>query len=135
MTAFAEARERTVSVPSRAVLLIGVEPLERTIRHLFASSHWTLMREGSLNRALELVESVRIPVVVCDEADVEGIETAASQLDSKPLVIALSRNQHLAPGIHACGRSAFLMNAHRIAAGEWFSLLNQAWRTNERSGL
>jgi len=93
------------------------------------------MQESSLARGMDLVESARIPVVLCDEADVQRIEGAASKLDLRPLIIALSDNQRLAPGIHAYGRRAFLMNAHRIAKGEWFSLLNQAWRTNERSAL
>lgn len=125
----------TRGAPARAVLLIGPETLEWPIQHLFASSHWTLIRESSLNRGLDLVESARIPVVVCDEANVQRIEGAVSKLDPRPLVIALSENQKHAPGIHACGRSAFLMNVQRIVPGEWFSLLNQAWRINERSAL
>jgi len=130
-----KTRANTRNAPAHAVLLIGEESLERPIQHLFASSHWTLIRESRLNRGLDLVESARIPVVLCDEANVQRIEGAVSKLDPNPLVIALSDNQQLASGIHVCGRSAFLINVQRIAPGEWFSLLNQAWRINERSAL
>jgi hypothetical protein len=128
--------ESTRSVPADSVLLIGAESLERAILHLFASSHWTLVREASLDRALELVESAHIPVVLCDDADVLTIEAAVSKLHPRPVVIALSTNDRFGAGIHARGRSAFLLNVHRIAAGEWFSLINHAWRTtHERNGL
>ena len=118
------------SLPAGAVLLIGAESLELAIRHLFASSHWTLVREAILDRALDLVESARIPVVLCDDGDLQKVEAAVSKLNPRPVVIALSTNDRLDAGIHARGRSAFLLNVHRIAAGEWFSLLNHAWRTS-----
>jgi hypothetical protein len=130
------ARAPTRGLPARAVLLIGAESLERALRHLFASSHWTLVRESGMDLALQLVESARIPVVLCDDADLQKIEAAVSKLNSRPVVIALSTNDGLHAGIHARGRCAFLLNVHRIAPGEWFSLLNQAWRTShERSCL
>jgi hypothetical protein len=92
------------------------------------------MREASLDRALQLVEASRIPVVICHDRDLQRVEAAVSGLYPRPVVIALSTHEQLEAGIHACGRRAFLMNVHRIAPGEWFSLLNHAWRTsNERS--
>jgi len=88
-----------------------------------------------MDRAVDIIKNTRIPVVLCDETDVETVEAGVSKLHPTPLLIALSANDRLPPGIHACARSAFLMNVHRIVAGEWFSLLNQAWRTNEWSSL
>lgn len=119
-----------------AVLLIGPESLERTIRPLFTSSHWALVREASLEQALQLIQTENMPVVLCDDSEVQRIEAAVARLDPAPVVISLSTNDRLDAGIHARGRSAFLLNVHRIAPGEWFSLLNHAWRTtHERAQL
>src|SRR5690349_21050632 len=100
--AAAQAKESTRAAPADAVLLIGGESLERAIRHLFASSKWTLMREASLDRALQLVEASRIPVVICHDRDLQRVESAISGLYPRPVVIALSTHEQLEAGIHAC---------------------------------